>query len=316
MVKSPSNEDKLQNVASRAILGRRATKSFRLAGTTGLGVQLTRKFCGALLALLVVAGSVFILTPPPASAAALCSGATATTSSSGGAVYATGQVQCTQQFYLIVESRVDGRTIYSQRFGPFSPSRVGRSTNPVPLAPGITYQSVLTVLNGTGAVLGTIYGAPRRLVVPTRVNLASYILNSSKVAKTGRLVSTDLVAASQGRTSSAGTYLGQTMLQNLVFLSFVHTYAITALESGGTGHSTGSLHYNGNAFDLGTIDGVYTSGRDPKSVEVINDLKGRLPSGSGFGQRQCGPTPPLPPGITTFEDACNHLHVQLPRGTS
>jgi hypothetical protein len=50
-------------------------------------------------------------------------------------------------------------------------------------------------------------------------------------------------------------------------------------------------------------------------VTVIKELESLLPPGSAFGQSECGATPPLPAGISTFEDTCNHLHIQIPKGT-
>ncbi len=91
--------------------------------------------------------------------------------------------------------------------------------------------------------------------------------------------------------------------------------ALTALESGGSGHATGSLHYSGDAVDIGSLDGVVVTGRNAPSITIIRELEGLLPPGSAFGQSECGATPPLPTGVSTFQDTCTHLHIQVLRGT-
>jgi hypothetical protein len=66
---------------------------------------------------------------------------------------------------------------------------------------------------------------------------------------------------------------------------------------------------------FGTLDGMTITGRNAPAITIINELKGLLPYGSAFGQSGCGTTPPLPLGVTTFADTCNHLHMQVPKGT-
>ncbi len=91
-----------------------------------------------------------------------------------------------------------------------------------------------------------------------------------------------------------------------------HTVVISALQSGGTGHTAGSAHYSGKAVDFSSLDGKALSGRDSGSITIMKIAFDILPSGSGFGQSNCGSTPTLPSGMTTFEDTCNHLHIQVP----
>jgi hypothetical protein len=158
-----------------------------------------------------------------------------------------------------------------------------------------------------------------RIVYGTAAQLAQQILQSPRIDKSGRLVREDLENAAAGRPATAGAPLSATMLRLIVTLSQSHTMTITALESGGTGHSTNSLHYSGAAFDLGRLDGQYLTGRNTPSLVAIHTLAPYMPVGSAFGQRNC-PLPPqttlqLPSGIGTVSDTCDHLHVQLPRGT-
>ncbi|MEV4638040.1 hypothetical protein AB0J80_11870 [Actinoplanes sp. NPDC049548] len=160
---------------------------------------------------------------------------------------------------------------------------------------------------------------------------AREILNNRNIDKSGRLVNADLQAAANGRSGSAGAPLSATMLGLVARVGREHTVTITALEGGGTGHSANSLHYAGDAVDFGRLDGHVLTGRDDHSMVIIELMASRLPRGSGFGQayqlvrnrdgsttkRSCGPNrAALPAGVVEFADTCNHLHVQVPRGTA
>ncbi|HSX14801.1 MAG TPA: hypothetical protein VLE72_02725 [Candidatus Saccharimonadales bacterium] len=145
--------------------------------------------------------------------------------------------------------------------------------------------------------------------------LAQQLISNPKVDKTGRLVLQDLQSTSQGQPASAGAPLSQTLLALLVALSNGHSYQITALESGGTGHATSSRHYTGDAVDIDLLDGQPVTGRNPASITIINTLAPLMPQGGAFGQAQCGTTPNLPSGINTFNDSCGHLHIEVPVGS-
>ena len=144
--------------------------------------------------------------------------------------------------------------------------------------------------------------------------------NLSKESSSYPSVLKDLqdAAAGQGGTASKPgdpRPLGATLLSLIAELGQHHTVVLTALESNGTGHTAGSFHYYGDAVDFGTLDGMTITGRNAPAITIINELKGLLPYGSAFGQSGCGTTPPLPLGVTTFADTCNHLHMQVPKGT-
>ncbi len=160
--------------------------------------------------------------------------------------------------------------------------------------------------------------------------LATELMTSPNVGATGRLVENDLVDAELGQPATAGAYLDVALLQLLVVLAQHHSFNITALESGGTGHCNNlpksscpshDAHYYGAAADIAMIDGISTTGRDPGSIDAINTVLPLIPttpgaygSQSGFGQQGCpgASTPPLPAGVITFPDVCNHLHIQVP----
>jgi hypothetical protein len=80
--------------------------------------------------------------------------------------------------------------------------------------------------------------------------LAQQVLDNSNILKTGRLVRQDLEDAVAGRPSSAGEPLSAKMLAVLLELAKTTTFSLTALESGGTGHSSTSHHYRGTAADI------------------------------------------------------------------
>jgi hypothetical protein len=149
----------------------------------------------------------------------------------------------------------------------------------------------------------------------SRSTLAQQLLSNSRVDKSGRCVSADLQDAAANKVSTGGTYLSARLLNLLVNLGQSHSFTISAIESCGTGHASGSRHYTGDAVDISRVDGHVLQGRDTYSRLAISIIAPLMPSGSRFGQKQCGTTPPLPAGITTFNDTCNHLHSDVPRGT-
>jgi len=161
-----------------------------------------------------------------------------------------------------------------------------------------------------------VYHGSVQYTPPTNAALyAKEILANKGITENGRDVTYDLQAAAAGRAGSSGAPLSATLLSLVAELGRYHTVTITALESGGTGHAVGSLHYSGDAVDLGMLDGVKLYGRNTPSITIIKELDLLMPAGSAFGQSNCGKTPPLPPGISTIPDTCNHLHIQVPKGT-
>ncbi|HSX28376.1 MAG TPA: hypothetical protein VLF60_02905 [Candidatus Saccharimonadales bacterium] len=171
--------------------------------------------------------------------------------------------------------------------------------------------------DGNGRQEFTVYSH-----VPVQT-LAKQILANPTIDKSARAVTEDLEQTADGQP--AVNYLGQNyslssaLLRPLIHFSYTHTMAISALTGNGTGHTNGSQHYYGDAFDLNWIDGHNPlTGRDKWSMSAIDSMKYDLPSGSRFGQLYCpGGTASLPSGITEFsQDACNHLHVDVPRGTN
>lgn len=153
-------------------------------------------------------------------------------------------------------------------------------------------------------------------VLSGRQALAQSLLSNGRVAKTGRAVLEDLQQAAAGQPSWGSNYLSTTILRELVEIAKTHTYSISSLTGNGSGHSSGSRHYVGAAVDINIIDGSHLTGRDVRSLAVINAIKGDLPSGSGLGQKGCaGSEPSLPSGVASFADSCDHLHLQVPAGS-
>ena len=88
-----------------------------------------------------------------------------------------------------------------------------------------------------------------------------------------------------------------------------------------TGSSTASRHYagNGSALDIAVIDGVITTGRDAKSLSVIEIVMPILSSAASeansfaqIGQAQCGRGVALAASVRAINDFCHHLHIDLP----
>ena len=170
---------------------------------------------------------------------------------------------------------------------------------------------------GNAGYLGSAhYTGPAKSAPNSAAFYASQILSNPRITMTySPTIRTDLQDAAAGRAGTAGAPLSATLLSLVAELGQHHSVALTALESNGTGHAAGSYHYSGDAVDIGSLDGVTVTGRNAPSITIIKELEGLLPPGSAFGQSECGSTPPLPTGVSTFQDTCNHLHIQVPRGT-
>jgi hypothetical protein len=161
---------------------------------------------------------------------------------------------------------------------------------------------------------------------PTTSNaqqLAQQIMANSKISLTGRLVEADIQDAANGNVGTAGVMTSTAILQLINTIGQSHSVAISAIQSGGSGHCNNTPksscpndpHYTGDAVDFDILDGIDITGRNSPALTIMKIAEGILPTGSAFGQKQCGPTPTLPSGWTTFDDTCNHLHVQVPAGT-
>lgn len=153
--------------------------------------------------------------------------------------------------------------------------------------------------------------------------LAKAILANKNIQLTGRLVASDVQAAANDKEGSAGAKTSAAILRLISSVGSTHSVVITAIQSGGTGHCQDTPksgcpndpHYTGDGVDFGAIDGKALTGRDAGSLLILQSAFTLLPSGAGFGQKQCGTTPPLPAGDTTYNDTCTHLHIDVPADT-
>jgi tail lysozyme len=162
--------------------------------------------------------------------------------------------------------------------------------------------------------------------------LAKQILNNPKISLTGTDAEQDIEDAANGQVGSAGVMTAQPILNLINTLGEDHTVSISAIQSGGTGHCLDSdgvaqskaacpddPHYNGDAVDIYELDGQPVTGRNAPAIAIMQEAFPVLPSGSGFGQDECGPqystSSSLPNSDITFSDTCNHLHIQVPAGT-
>ncbi|HEY5442673.1 MAG TPA: hypothetical protein VIJ68_03985 [Candidatus Saccharimonadales bacterium] len=161
--------------------------------------------------------------------------------------------------------------------------------------------------------------------------LAQQILSSSNVDTSySSSVKADLQDAAAGKVGTAGAMTSAALLQLIVTLAQNHKLAITAIQSNGQGHCNNTPksgcpddpHYTGDAVDFGSLDGVTITGRNDPAITIMKQAFSTLPGGSGFGQDACGgpgaqytTNSSLPKGDITFDDTCNHLHVQVPKGT-
>jgi hypothetical protein len=154
--------------------------------------------------------------------------------------------------------------------------------------------------------------------------LAKKILSNNNISLDcySTSVPQDVQAAADGKKGTAGAPVSSAILQLIATVGQDHKVCITAIESNGGGHAADSLHYSGDAVDFGNLDGQTLTGRNSGSLAIIQIAEGILPKGTGFGQQKdpatgapCGPQATFKDGFTEFPDTCNHLHVQVPRGT-
>lgn len=147
--------------------------------------------------------------------------------------------------------------------------------------------------------------------------LAKKIIDSSKFGGDPRYVEQIKAYASGDDTC----YVNPTILQLLAtILDKGYSIYVSSLNRLCTGVITASgeasYHYaekGGHAVDISMINGVATTGRDDNARKLLETIVKDLPKGSGIGQIQCGQGVQLPPGISEFNDSCNHLHIQVPK---
>jgi hypothetical protein len=227
----------------------------------------------------------------------------------GDAVFrgSTGGLPLAQPVVGMAASRSGrGYTLVARDGGifTFGDARFRGSLSGVPLD-GATAVGIVTTPTGRGYWITTSGAA-------TPAQLAQTLLVNPRVTKNEGFVRADLEAAARGANASAGDPVDPVILRLLAALAERHSVSISAIESGGRGHSHNSRHFRGKAVDLNVLDGQHVNGRNAPAITIIETVKGLLPPGSRFGQSNCGRTPPLPPGVGTMPDGCNHLHIDVP----
>ena len=107
------------------------------------------------------------------------------------------------------------------------------------------------------------------------------------------------------------------ILQVILVMAENHTFSINSFVRQWMTAGGYSQHPYGRAVDLGNIDGSCNDG-GANCVPFIQDMinKKVLPPGGGIGQQYCSGRGSINAAITaagwnTFEDSCNHLHIDL-----
>jgi hypothetical protein len=80
-----------------------------------------------------------------------------------------------------------------------------------------------------------------------------------------------------------------------------------------TGSGTASYHWRdggGHAIDLGRVNGVLSTGGTAQDLALIREFASLVPGKAGVGQRQCRGPLALPANVVTFNDTCNHVHLE------
>lgn len=123
----------------------------------------------------------------------------------------------------------------------------------VALAQRIQFAREVLELYGGGAPpgdLGSSTCGPTTPPTGTAAQLAKQLLDSRSITGYGRLVRQDLEKTANGEVGTAGKPMDEKLLQLLVAMSQRFSFVITALQSGGTGHTATSNHYQGKAADI------------------------------------------------------------------
>lgn len=139
--------------------------------------------------------------------------------------------------------------------------------------------------------------------------LAQQILDDGNIDKSGREVTADLEEAANGRPSHDGKTLNANILAAILALSDEKP-SVTSLTGNGSGHSSGSAHYSGNAVDLGGLNGAETNGSDAQAQKIVDITTQVLPEGSEFGLGDSPNSIDLPSGFSAFEDNPDHVHIE------
>jgi hypothetical protein len=156
--------------------------------------------------------------------------------------------------------------------------------------------------------------------------LAQKILNNPNVNTSfDPSVRQDLEDAAAGKPGTAGAMTKTPLLRLIETLGEKEEVGISAIQSDGAGHCgdkpesicPDDPHYLGDAVDFVSLGGLPVLGRNAASIAIIEEAIKILPSGSDFGQDNCGgdefiTNAQFPNGDGTFSDTCTHLHVQVP----
>ena len=192
-------------------------------------------------------------------------------------------------------------------------------------------QTISSTAAGGGAA-GGAGGAGGGTPAPssgTAQQLAVQILSNHNIDLTSfsSSVLQDVQDAAAGKPGTAGAMTSAALLNLIETVGTSHKVLITAIQSDGQGHCNNTPksacpsdpHYNGDAVDFGSLDGVSITGRNPPAITIMQMAFPLLPHGSTFGQYECGSqystNAELPDSDTVVWDTCDHLHVAVPKGT-
>ncbi len=164
--------------------------------------------------------------------------------------------------------------------------------------------------DGGGAVVGG-----------TKQEIAQRILAKGNVSLYGDVVPTlEQIASGSVNPDTTPCGVNIYILKIIDAISNSHSILVTDINRTCKGIYTPSRHSagNGSAVDIAVVDGSGVSGRDGASVAIINiampylveaaGISGQL---SGVGQVGCGASISLGAGVQTFEDSCNHVHMDV-----
>lgn len=171
---------------------------------------------------------------------------------------------------------------------------------------------------GSTATAPATTGTSNSVPSGTAQQLASQILASSNITFTTGLAKQAMIDASQGKPSAiearcnagANAVLSPELLTVLLQIAASHKIGIGYLTNGC--HTSGSLHYQGKAADINSVDGRTVTG-GTADRPFMHEVTGILPNGSEMGQLTCSATPINPINqVQLVTDSCDHIHIGVP----
>ena len=176
------------------------------------------------------------------------------------------------------------------------------------------------ILSNPNIVLAKTHlgGKTDKIYCTGKIDHATAYCNIIELANGQKAARSSYYDSSVGQSGPGGSTTVQPLLLQIILAAAASGHQVGVSEIAGGVHGTHVAHYSGHAVDFGMFNGQHLMGRNQPSIQFIQTILSLLPSGSGIGQSQCGPTPPQlakdfqTHHILTYPDSCGHVQIQVP----